>query len=92
MPPITGALTTAPFAAQLGQLNCSALRAAFDHLPDREQHRVSVARLEVCIDRDTDYAEYEEAFEKELRLSQEYADSLNMGSTPVQPWQVGKSS
>ena len=92
LPPIQGALFTAPFAARLAQLNCKALRAAFEKLPDREQQNVSVARLEICIDRDTHYEEYEEAFERELQLSQEYADSLNMGSTPVQPWQVGKSS
>jgi hypothetical protein len=90
--PISGGIFAGPFAPELPELTCSALRAAFDALPDRAQQVVSVARLEVCIFVEDEYAAYEAAFAEETRLAQQFADSLDMGSTPVQPWQTGREA
>lgn len=59
-------------------------------LPDQAQHTVSVSRLEMCIFAESEYEAYAAAFEGETRRSQQFADSLGMGSTPVQPWQTGR--
>jgi hypothetical protein len=64
---------------------------AFDALPDREQHIVSVARLDMCIFLESEYEAYAAAFEEETQRAQRFADSLDMGSTPVQPWQTGEA-
>lgn len=90
MLPISGGIFAGPFAPELPVLTCSALRAAFDSLPDRAQHIVSVARLEMCIFQESEVAVYEEAFAAEIERAQSYADALDMGSSPVQPWQTGR--
>ena len=88
--PISGSTFAGPFAPELPTLTCSALRRAFDALPDRAQHIVSVARLDMCIFVESEYKLYAEAFEKETDMAQEFADSLGMGHTPTQPWQTGR--
>ena len=88
MLPVSGGIFAGPFADELPQLTCSALRMAFDALPDREQHIVSVARLDMCIFEEREYEAFAAAFAKETEKAQRFADSLNMGSTPVQPWQT----
>lgn len=86
--PISGGIFAGPFASELPELTCSALRGAFDGLPEREQRHVSVARLDMCIFVESEYALYETAFAAETRRAEEFAASLNMGSTPTQPWQT----
>ena len=88
--PISGGIFAGPFAPELPDLTCSALRGAFDALPDRAQHIVSVARLEMCIFVEAEYDAYVQAFEGETQRAQQFAESLGMGSTPVQPWQTGR--
>ena len=89
MLPISGGVFAGKFAPELPALTCAALRGAFDALPARARHVVSVARLDMCIfDEKDEYAAYKEAFEDETRLAQEFADSLQMGSTPTQKWQT----
>jgi hypothetical protein len=44
----------------------------------------------MCIFAESEYEAYAAAFEGETRRSQQFADSLGMGSTPVQPWQTGR--
>lgn len=90
MPPISGGLFAGPFAHEMPALTCAALRGAFDSLPDQAQHVVSVARLEVCIFVETEYDAYVDAFDAETQRAQQFAESLDMGSTPVQPWQTGR--
>ena len=68
-----------------------ALRRAFDALPDRAQHVVSVARLDMCIFVESEYDLYAEAFAEETRRAQEFTESLDLGRTPTQPWQTGRS-
>ena len=92
MLPISGGIFAGPFAPELPRLTCSALRGAFDALPDRAQQVVSVARLDMCIFLESEHALYAEAFDPETRLAREFADSLDMGSTPVQPWQTGRDT
>ena len=79
-----------PFAPELPALTSSALRRAFDALPDRAQHVVSVARLDMCIFVESEYDLYAEAFAEETRRAQEFTDSLDLGRTPTQPWQTGR--
>jgi hypothetical protein len=86
--PISGGIFAGPFAPELPALTCSALRAAFDDLPERAQHMVSVARLDMCIFNESEYDSYAAAFEEETRRAQQFAESLDMGSTPTQPWQT----
>ena len=88
--PISGGLFAGRFAPELPELTCNALRRAFDALPDRAQHIVSVARLDMCIFMESEYDLYVEAFEEETQRAQEYAASLGMGRTPTQPWQTGR--
>ena len=93
--PISGGIFAGPFAPELPALTASALRSAFDALPDREQQMVSVARLDLCIFVESEYAAFVEAFEEETQRAQAFADSLGdggLGSTPVQPWQTGRGS
>ena len=89
--PISGGIFAGPFAPELPALTCAALRGAFDGLRDREQQHVSVARLDMCIFLESEYEAYVRAFEGETRRAQQFAESLDMGSTPVRPWQTGKS-
>ena len=89
--PISGGIFAGPFAPELPELTCAALRGAFDGLRDREQQHVSVARLDMCIFLESEYEAYVRAFEGETRRAQQFAESLDMGSTPVRPWQTGKS-
>ena len=49
MLPLSGGLFSGPFGAEMPRLTAAALRRAFDGLPDRTQHIVSVARLDMCI-------------------------------------------
>ena len=37
-----------------------------------------------------EYDAYVQAFEGETQRAQQFAESLGMGSTPVQPWQTGR--
>ena len=90
MLPISGGIFAGPFAKELPALTSSALRSAFDALPDRAQHIVSVARLDMCIFMESDYAAFQGAFEEETRKAQAFSDSLDMGRTPTQPWQTGR--
>eukprot|EP00930_Biecheleria_cincta_P102458 TRINITY_DN94203_c0_g1_i1.p1 TRINITY_DN94203_c0_g1~~TRINITY_DN94203_c0_g1_i1.p1 ORF type:complete len:227 (-),score=22.38 TRINITY_DN94203_c0_g1_i1:64-744(-) len=89
MLPISGGIFAGPFASELPSLTCMALRSAVDSLPHRAHQVVSVARLDMCIFMESEYAAYAEAFESETRRAQQFTDSLDMGSTPVQPWQTG---
>lgn len=88
--PISGGIFAGPFSPELPTLTCTALRSAFDALPDQAQHSVSVARLEMCIFVESEYELYEKAFAAETERAQAFAESLDMGSTPVQPWQTGR--
>ena len=89
MLPISGGIFAGRFAPELPSLTCSALRGAFDGLPARAQHVVSVARLDMCIfNQQGEYDAYVEAFEGETRMAEAFADSLQMGSTPTQKWQT----
>ena len=88
MLPISGGVFAGPFAEELPTLTAAALRGAFDALPDRSQHTVSVARLEMCIFDESEYDAYTAAFAEETGRSQQFADSLDMGSTPTRPWQT----
>ena len=88
MLPISSGIFAGPFSADLPALSCGALRAAFDALPDRSQHIVSVARLDMCIFLESEVAAYEAAFAGETQRSKAFADSLDMGSTPTQKWQT----
>eukprot|EP00908_Phaeocystis_cordata_P004595 Transcript_14991.p1 GENE.Transcript_14991~~Transcript_14991.p1 ORF type:complete len:230 (-),score=40.77 Transcript_14991:47-736(-) len=88
--PISGGIFSGPFALELPALTSSALRRAFDALPDRAQHVVSVARLDMCIFVESEYDLYAEAFAEETRRAQEFTDSLDLGRTPTQPWQTGR--
>ena len=90
MLPISGGIFAGPFAPELPSLTRAALRGAFDGLPARAQQIVSVARLDMCIFLESEHAAYEEAFEPETQLAQQFEDSLDKGSTPVQPWQTGR--
>jgi hypothetical protein len=90
MLPISGGIFAGPFAPSLPRLTCAALRGAFDALPDRAQQVVSVARLDMCVFMESEYAAYAQAFEPETQRAQQFTDSLDMGSTPVQPWQTGR--
>jgi hypothetical protein len=87
--PISGGIFAGQFGPELPHLTCAALRGAFDALPDQAQHAVSVARLEMCIFLESEYGVYEEAFEAETRRAHEFEESLDKGSSPVQPWQTG---
>ena len=80
--PISGGIFAGPFASELPSLTCSALRSAFDGLPSNLQHIVSVARLDMCIFNEDEYDAYVDAFREETRMAQQFADSLDMGSTP----------
>ena len=82
MLPISGGIFAGPFAPELPSLTCKALRRAFDGLPSNLQHIVSVARLDMCIFDDDEYDTYVHAFDSEIRMAQQFADSLDMGSTP----------
>lgn len=88
--PISGGIFAGPFAPELPELTCSALRQAFDDLPGRAQHIVSVARLDMCIFMESEYDAFVKAFEEETQRAERFADSLEMGHTPVQPWQTGR--
>ena len=88
--PISGGIFAGEFGPELPTLTCAALRGAFDALPDRAQHVVSVARLEMCIFLESEYEAYEQAFEDETRRAHEFEESLDKGSSPVQPWQTGR--
>ena len=90
MLPISGGIFAGPFARDLPTLTSTALRSAFDSLPNRAQQVVSVARLDMCIFMESEFDAYVEAFEKETQRAKEFADALDMGSTPVQPWQTGR--
>eukprot|EP00966_Prymnesium_polylepis_P229791 5316883-Prymnesium_polylepis.1 len=89
MLPISGGIFAGPFGPQLPTLTCAALRNAFDALPERQQRIVSVARLDMCIFMESEHDAFAAAFEEETLRAQRFADSLDMGSTPVQPWQTG---
>lgn len=91
MLPISGGIFAGPFAPELPALTCSALRAAFDGLPAHAQHKVSVARLDMCIFVESEYEAFAVAFAEETSRAEQFADSLEMGSTPVQRWQVTKN-
>eukprot|EP00322_Chrysochromulina_rotalis_P015374 CAMPEP_0115852504 /NCGR_PEP_ID=MMETSP0287-20121206/13032_1 /TAXON_ID=412157 /ORGANISM="Chrysochromulina rotalis, Strain UIO044" /LENGTH=223 /DNA_ID=CAMNT_0003306571 /DNA_START=25 /DNA_END=696 /DNA_ORIENTATION=+ len=82
MLPISGGIFAGPFAPELPALTCSALRTAFDALPNDLQHIVSVARLDMCIFMESEFKSYAEAFEEETLRAAQFADSLEMGSTP----------
>ena len=71
MLPISGGIFAGPFASELPSLTCAALRGAFDALPDREQQKVSVARLDMCIFMESEYDAYAQAFEEETRRAQQ---------------------
>ena len=86
--PISGGIFAGPFAPELPSLTCSALRRAFDGLPDRAQHIVSVARLDICIFVQAEYDAFVEAFAPEAERAQAFSESLEMGSTPTQRWQT----
>ena len=77
-----------PFAPELPTLTCTALRAAFDTLPQQEQQHVAVARLDMCIFVEDQVAAFEAAFEEEVRLTERFEESLDKGSSPTQPWQT----
>ena len=47
--PISGGIFAGNLKPQLPSLTAGALRAAFDALPERDQHAVSMARLDMCI-------------------------------------------
>ena len=80
--PVSGGAFAGAMAPELPQLTCRALRRAFEGLPDEMQHVVSVARLDMCIFVESEHALYVDAFDEELARAAEYADSLQMGSTP----------
>lgn len=82
MPPISGGHFAGPFASELPALTCSALRQAFDALPSQSQHVVGVARLDMCIFLEDEYAAFADAFDEETQRAAAFADSLDMGSTP----------
>ena len=82
MLPISGGIFAGPFAPELPVLTRIALRGAFDGLPRNLQQAVSVARLDMCIFMEEEYDAYVEAFEDETGLAQQFAESLDMGSTP----------
>ena len=82
MLPISGGIFAGPFAPELPTLTSSALRNAFDALPDDVQHIVSVARLDMCIFMESEHAAYVDAFKEETARAAQFADSLDMGSTP----------
>ena len=89
--PISGGIFAGQFAPELPSLTSIALRAAFDGLPERAQHIVSVARLDMCIFLESEYEAYVQAFEEETRRHAQFAAGLDMGSTPIQPWQTGRN-
>jgi hypothetical protein len=80
--PISGGIFAGSFGPELPTLTCSALRTAFDALPNNLQHIVSVARLDMCIFMESEYDAYAQAFEVETARAAQFADSLEMGSTP----------
>ena len=88
--PISGGIFAGPFCDELPQLTCAALRQAFNELPDATQHVVSVARLDMCIFMEEELRAFKDAFKEDLERAQQFANSLDMGSTPVQPWQTGR--
>ena len=90
--PISGGIFAGNLKPQLPSLTAGALRAAFDALPERDQHAVSMARLDMCIFEEDDHAVYAEAFAAETARAQQFTASLGMGRTPTQPWQTGKGS
>ena len=55
-----------------------------------ERLDVLLARMKEMGLPESEYEAYAQAFEEETRRAQHFSDSLDMGSTPVQPWQTGR--
>ena len=87
--PISGGARAGALAGEMPALTRAALRGAFDRLPPRARHAVGVARIDLCVfDARREHGAYADAFEAETRMAAEFADSLQMGSTPTQDWQT----
>ena len=90
--PISSGIFAGDLKPQLPSLTAIALRSAFDALAERDQHAVSMARLDMCIFDEDEHALYTEAFALETERAEQFTASLGMGRTPTQPWQTGKGA